>query len=225
MKLSIIVPVFNEAKTIIASLDALQQFRKAGHEIILVDGGSTDNTVALSQNFVDKVIKSDKGRAKQMNAGAREAQGDIFLFLHADTVLPKNIESLIVESLSYSKYVWGRFNVRLSGKNLAFRIIETFMNKRSCLTGIATGDQAIFIQKNMFREVNGFPDIPLMEDIEISKKLKHYSKAVCIKEKVITSSRRWEEHGILRTVLLMWSIRLGWFLGISAERLNKIYYS
>ena len=119
--------------------------------------------------------------------------------------------------------MWGRFNVQLSGKNPAFRIIETFMNKRSCLTGIATGDQAIFIQKNMFREIKGFPEIPLMEDIEISKKLRRYSKAVCIKKKVITSSRRWEKNGILRTVILMWVMRLAWFFGISAERLKKIY--
>ena len=225
MKLSIIIPSFNEEDNILNTLNAVQVLRKAGHEMILVDGGSTDRTLDLAQGLVDTIIKSEKGRAKQMNAGAKEAQGDILIFLHADTVLPKNIENVIIESLSYSKCVWGRFNVQLSGKSLAFRIIETLMNKRSCLTSIATGDQAIFIQKNMFYEINGFPEIPLMEDIEISKKLKHYSKAICIKERVITSSRRWEENGILRTVLLMWSIRLAWFFGISAEQLKKRYHA
>ncbi|MDH5571538.1 MAG: glycosyl transferase, partial [Gammaproteobacteria bacterium] len=129
------------------------------------------------------------------------------------------------KSLSFSKYVWGRFNIKLSGRNFAFRVIELLMNKRSCLTGIATGDQAIFIEKNMFLEIKGFPEIPLMEDIEICKKLKQYSKPACIKDRVISSSRRWEENGILRTVLLMWSIRLAWFFGVSAERLKKIYYA
>ncbi|NOZ37647.1 MAG: glycosyltransferase family 2 protein, partial [Gammaproteobacteria bacterium] len=163
------------------------------------------------------------GRARQMNAGAEQARGDVLLFLHADTRLPENADMLIREALEAGR-VWGRFDVRLSGQAWLLRVIETLMNWRSCLTGIATGDQAMFVLHDAFVHLGGFADIPLMEDIELSHRLKKISAPCCLHSRVITSSRRWETRGILRTVLLMWGLRLAWFFGVSATRLQRIYY-
>ncbi len=205
-------------------LSALQKYRASGHELILVDGGSTDNSLAQVQTWVDElVVVSECGRARQMNAGARQARGDVLLFLHADTQLPDNADKLIRDSLQVGN-VWGRFNVRLSGKLWPLRIIEKFMNWRSCFTGIVTGDQGMFVLRDAFEYLGGFADIPLMEDIELSQRLKKISSPCCLQVPVITSSRRWEREGILRTVILMWGLRLGWFFGVSAQRLHKIYY-
>lgn len=223
MRLSIIIPVLNEAHEIAQYLSELQGYRDAGHEVILVDGGSTDATLLQAQGRVDRTVKTDRGRARQMNAGAEQARGDVLLFLHADTRLPENADVLIRESLEAGR-VWGRFDVRLSGKVWFLRVIETLMNWRSCLTGIATGDQAVFVLCEAFVHLGGFADIPLMEDIELSKRLKKISAPACLHTRVITSSRRWETQGILRTVLLMWWLRLAWFLGASPARLHKIYY-
>lgn len=223
MKVSIIIPVLNEASTISDALKSLQQYRQQGHEVIVVDGGSKDDTVSCARELADQVIKSECGRALQMNAGANIARQEILLFLHADTVLPEGACDLIINALS-SGYLWGRFDVRLSGKNWTFRFIERMMNWRSRFTSIATGDQAIFVQKKLFLDVGEYPEIKLMEDIALSKKLRKHKKPVCLKNRVITSSRKWENNGVVRTVLLMWRLRLMYFFGVSPDKLARLYY-
>lgn len=223
-RLSVVIPALNEAHHIAATLQPLQLLRAGGVEVIVVDGGSTDNTTMLARPLAGTVIPSPCGRARQMNAGALRAHGDILLFLHADTRLPENAASAIRDGLAHSGRAWGRFDVHLSGHSLLLRVVERMMNLRSRLTGIATGDQAIFVRREVFRAVGGFPDIPLMEDIAFSRALKKACGApLCLAETVITSSRRWEEHGILRTILLMWRLRLAYFLGAAPERLARRY--
>lgn len=221
MKLSIIIPALNEVESIAATLTPLQPLRAQGHEVILCDGGSSDATVALAQPLVDLVVTSERGRAIQMNSGATMASGDVLLFLHADTQLPESAAALIEAALQ--NRTWGRFDVRLSGGHWLLRIVESLMNRRSRLTGICTGDQAIFIRQGLFRAVGGFPEIPLMEDIAFSKALQPQSRPACITMPVITSSRRWEQHGILRTILLMWWLRLRYFCGADPQQLAEIY--
>jgi len=220
---SIIIPVLNESEEISNTLRLLQPFRDQGHELIVVDGGSIDDTLSLAEPLVDILIHSEKGRALQMNAGAAIAHGDIFWFLHADTLVAEDSLVLLSSALS-SGYDWGRFDVRLSGQQLLLRIVERMMNLRSCLTGIATGDQGLFMTRDVFDEVGGFPTIPLMEDIELSKKLKKTGRPGCIKAAIVTSSRRWEQNGILRTIWLMWRLRLLYWLGVSAETLKLHYH-
>ncbi|MFV1984866.1 MAG: TIGR04283 family arsenosugar biosynthesis glycosyltransferase, partial [Thiohalomonadales bacterium] len=222
-KISIIIPVLNEESSIVPFLGTLQNYRKNGHEIIIVDGGSYDNTVNLAQIFVDQLLNSDPGRAKQMNLGARHAKNAILLFLHSDTILPACADTIIINSLSSHKY-WGRFNIQLSGHSFIFRIIEYMINLRSKYTKVATGDQAIFINKNIFNKINGYPNIKLMEDIALSKKLRKRYSCVCLTEKVITSSRRWEKQGVYRTIILMWSLRFLYYIGVKPGFLFKLYY-
>lgn len=222
MKISIIIPVLNEEINLSRISGHLQSIRQQGHEIIIVDGGSVDNTLAISYEVTDKVIVSKAGRALQMNSGASVASGDVLLFLHADTLLPTNAVQIISDSFQRKNY-WGRFDVRLSSSKYVYRLIERLMNLRSCLTSIATGDQAIFVEKNLFNRVGSYPEIALMEDVEISRQLKKISKPVCLKQKVITSSRRWETNGIVATVLLMWKLRLYYFFGVSPEKLSQLY--
>lgn len=222
MRLSIIIPVLNEAGEIKSFLEPLQSLRKGGHELLLVDGGSRDATVEIARTMVDKLVASPAGRAMQMNAGAKAATGEVLLFLHADTTLPAQAISLIERALQGGRQ-WGRFDVRLSGRHLMLRFVERMMNWRSCLTGIATGDQAIFVKRDIFQQVGAFPEIVLMEDIEMSKQLKRIGKPACIETPVITSSRRWEQGGIFKTILLMWYMRFAYFLGLSPERLAKLY--
>ena len=223
-KISVIMPVLNEATGIAASLAALQPLRAAGHEVIVVDGGSKDGSVSLARSLADRVISSPKGRARQMNEGSQLASGEILLFLHGDTQLPLNADRLMEEGMRSSQKGWGRFDVRLSGEHWLLRVVECLMNWRSRLAGIATGDQAIFVRREWFDAVGGFPDIPLMEDIELSRQLKRLGPPLCLQPPVLTSSRRWEEHGILRTILLMWRLRLAFFLGASPTRLVRRYY-
>ena len=224
MQISIILPVLNEETAVKNILPLLASVKSANCEIILVDGGSCDNTVKFACEFADQVIISEPGRAMQMNTGASQASGDILLFLHIDTVLPDNALQILTEAYHASPQMWGRFNVRLSGQHPFFRVIETLMNWRSCLTGIATGDQGIFISNSLFKDVGGFPQIPLMEDIAISRMLKRIEKPLCIKDRVITSSRRWEANGILSTVLLMWKLRLLYWFGIDPQKIAVQYY-
>lgn len=221
MKFSIIIPALNEAEKIVATLAPLQLLRQQGHEVILCDGGSCDETVALAQPLVDYIVSSERGRSLQMNNGAAQATGDLLLFLHADTQLPANAAQLIESALH--KKSWGRFDVRLSGTHPLLRVIEFMMNWRSRLTGICTGDQALFIRQELFRAAGGFPEIALMEDIALSKRLKPHSRPACIATPVITSSRRWERYGILRTVVLMWRLRLAFFCGADPQRLAERY--
>lgn len=223
MKVSIIVPVLNEAKTITSTLEHLQEYRQQGHEVIVIDGGSHDDTVACTQGLVDNLLQSKSGRAFQMNVGAKCAHGEILLFLHADTLLPRNACDQINEVIEQGNS-WGRFNVRLSGGSWLFRVIEKMMNWRSCLMSVATGDQAIFVSKSMFNKVGAYPDIELMEDIVLCSELRKYSKPACLEECVITSSRKWEKNGILRTVMLMWKLRLMHYFGVPANKLAELYY-
>jgi rSAM/selenodomain-associated transferase 2 len=222
MKLSIIMPVLDEAAGIETALAALAPYRQRGVEVIVVDGGSRDGTAALARPFADQVFSAPRGRALQMNAGTVAASADILLFLHADTRLPDGADRLVLDGLARSGRVWGRFDVRIDGGGL-FRLISFTMNWRSRLTGIATGDQAIFVARAAFEAVGGFPAIALMEDVALSAKLKRTSKPLCLRVRVTTSPRRWRKHGMLRTMLLMWRLRLEFFLGADPAKLAQAY--
>ena len=222
--LSIVIPTLNEAAGIVAFLDALQLLRERGTEVILADGGSSDGTVSRATALVDRVVSSARGRALQMNAGAAVANGDVLLFLHADCALPDDAARLIADGLRSSRRRWGRFDVRLSGTAPLLRVVEWMMNRRSRLTGICTGDQALFVERPLFESVHGFPALALMEDLAISRALKRDSAPLCLKAKVTASSRRWEKHGVWRTVMLMWRLRLAYFFGAKPERLAQIYH-
>jgi len=222
MKLAIVVPVLNEAPGIAAALAPLQSLRRAGHTVIMVDGGSSDATPTLAAPLADRVIAAPRGRAHQMNAGAASAGGDILLFLHADTRLPENVSEAITSALG--GHAWGRFDVRITGRPFLLRVIAALMNLRSRLTGIATGDQAIFVTRAAFDAVGGYPDQPLMEDIELSKRLKCFGPPACLDARVTTSGRRWEQHGVWRTILLMWRLRFDYWRGVPAARLTARYY-
>ena len=223
LRLSIILPVLNEADRLPKTLQSLSVLRQSGAETIVVDGGSCDATVLLATDSVDCVLSVAKGRAFQMNSGARVARGDFLLFLHADTVMPNDAQVELLEAV-HNQSMWGRFDVRLTGRNAMFRIVEFCMNLRSRLTGIATGDQAIFVDRNVFAQVGGYPEVPLMEDVVLSTKLRRLRMPLCIKTKVIADSRRWESNGILRTIILMWILRFLFFVGIDANRLARFYY-
>lgn len=220
---SIVIPCLNEAAIVRQRLSALQGLRERGHQLILVDGGSDDGTLELTAGLIDCLVASPPGRARQMNRGAAVAEGATLWFLHLDTEVPADADRLILRALDHR--LWGRFDVRLSGRQTAFRVIEWMMNRRSCLTGIATGDQGLFVRRGLFEQVRGFPQIDLMEDIALSRRLKRQGRPACIKTPLFTSSRRWETHGIVRTVLLMWSLRLAYFLGASPAFLARQYPS
>ena len=221
--LSIIMPVLDEAEGIVAALAALAPLRRQGAEAIVVDGGSRDGTIALARAHADQVTSGPRGRAAQMNAGAALARHEVLLFLHADTRLPAGADRLIAEGLARSGRAWGRFDVTIEGVSPLLPMIALTMNLRSRLTGIATGDQAMFITRKAFGTVGGFPDIALMEDIAVSRALKRLSRPLCLAHKATTSGRRWETHGILRTILLMWRLRLAYFLGAAPHRLARRY--
>ena len=222
--LSVIIPTLDEEGSIDSCLRELLPLKGQGHEVIVVDGGSRDDTVALAGKLADRVMSCESGRARQMNTGAGAARGDILLFLHADTRLPPDADRLMQAALAKSTSSWGRFDVRLTGRHWLFPIIAWSMNVRSRLTAIATGDQAMFMSRAVFHAVGGFPDIPLMEDIAMSKRLKRHGRPSCLRGPVLASSRRWESHGVLRTVLLMWWLRASYALGVSPDRLVRRYY-
>jgi rSAM/selenodomain-associated transferase 2 len=222
MRLSIILPTLDEAAGIAAALTPLQALRRAGHEVIVADGGSADGTPALAAPWADRVIVAPRGRARQMNAGAAVAAGAALLFLHADTRLPDGAEQRIVAALA--DHAWGRFDVIIAGPPAVLGVVAAMMNLRSRLTGIATGDQAIFVRRAVFDAVGGYPDLPLMEDIALSKRLKRLGPPACLAHKVITSGRRWQRDGVWRTVLLMWRLRFDYWRGVPAERLARRYY-
>ncbi len=222
MRLSIILPTLDEAAGITAALAPLQALRRAGHEVIVADGGSTDGTPALAAPLADRVIAAPRGRARQMNAGAAVATGDALLFLHADTRLPEGAVDVIAEALS--RRAWGRFDVCIAGRPALLGVVAAMMNLRSRLTGIATGDQAIFVSRAAFDTVGGFQDQPLMEDIELSKRLKRLGQPASLRDKAITSGRRWEHHGVWHTILLMWRLRFDYWRGVPVERLARRYY-
>ena len=221
MRLSIIVPVLNEAGTIAAVLQDLARLRTRGVEIVVVDGGSQDRTAALAEAAADRVLVAARGRASQMNAGALAATGDALLFLHADTRLPPDADTLVLRALC--QFVWGRFDVAVEGASGLLPVVSRLMNLRSRLTGIATGDQAIFVRRDVFCRVRGFRDIPLMEDIVLSRDLKRLGRPACLRARVVTSGRRWDRHGALRTILLMWRLRLAFYLGADPHHLAAAY--
>jgi rSAM/selenodomain-associated transferase 2 len=221
MYFSIIIPTLNEEYAIETCLRALQPYRD-NSEIIVVDGGSQDRTTQLAQPLADKVISSQPGRARQMNLGSESANADVLIFLHADTFLPGNAINQISEALANNGQ-WGRFDVKLSGSHPMLKVIAWFMNWRSRLTGIATGDQVMFVGKALFESVGKYPAIPLMEDIALCKTLKKHSPPTCLKAKVTSSGRRWEKFGLIRTILLMWSLRLRYFFGADPQTLAALY--
>lgn len=221
-QLSIIIPVVNEAGQLAAKLQALQVLRNRC-QLLLVDGGSDDGSAQIAEPLVDQVLPSPRGRARQMNCGAAGAQADVLLFLHADTRLPDNAVNLIIQAID-NGYHWGRFDVSFDNTQPIFRLIAFMMNRRSRLTGIATGDQALFMTRQAFQAVAGFPDIALMEDIAVSTRLKKLGRPCCIDAKVVTSARRWQQQGIFRTILLMWLLRLRYFFGADPNDLAARYY-
>ena len=221
-RLSVIIPVLDEANGIVTCLLALAPLRAAGAEVIVADGGSQDETAQRAAPHADHVVHIPRGRARQMNAGAAIATGDVLLFLHADTQLPHDATAHLETALATGAQ-WGRFDVRIVGRHPLLHIIATLINLRSRLSGIATGDQAIFVRRQTFAEIGGFPDLPLMEDIALSNTLRKRWKPACLKARVSTSGRRWERHGVWRTIFLMWTLRSAYRLGVSPEVLARFY--
>jgi rSAM/selenodomain-associated transferase 2 len=220
--LSIIVPVLNEALGIEATLLALAPLRQRGVEVIVADGGSRDETVLRAQPHADTVLSAPRGRASQMNAGAAQARGEVLLFLHADTKLPAMADQWVLEAIG-SGSLWGRFDVRISGRFWMLHVVAALMNARSRWSGIATGDQAIFVERKAFERMGGFPEQPLMEDIELSKRLRSVAPPACLRSKVTTSGRRWESRGVWQTIFLMWRLRWLYWRGETPERLAEAY--
>jgi rSAM/selenodomain-associated transferase 2/rSAM/selenodomain-associated transferase 1 len=224
MRVSIIVPARDEARHIVATLLPLQPLRVAGHEVIVVDGGSTDATLALAIPLSDRAFVATRGRAAQMNAGAAAATGSVLLFLHADSVLPDEGLAPLVEGMARSHRRWGRFDVTIAGRPRVLKAVAAMMNARSRLTGIATGDQGIFVERTLFCEVGGYPDQPLMEDVELSKRLKRAGGSpLCLAQRVTTSGRRWERRGSWRTIVSMWRWRAAYWRGADPARLSRHY--
>ena len=230
--LSIVLPVLNEAQGIAGVLRALAPMQARGVQVIVVDGGSTDDTVKRARQALQDsagaapwqvITQVPAGRANQMNAGAQQARAPLLLFLHADTLLPPQADTLVAGVLRDGIPQWGRFDVRIQGQHPMLHVVAALMNLRSRLSGIATGDQALFMTRTAFDQVGGFPAQPLMEDIEISKRLLRLSSPACLRERVITSGRRWETRGLWRTVLLMWRLRFAYWRGVSPQLLAERY--
>lgn len=224
-RLTIIIPALDEAAIIAAALVALNPLRARGAEVIVVDGGSSDGTLALAQPLADRVIAGPRNRGAAMNAGAALASGDVFVFLHADTVLPQHADRLIAAALAPRDFrkAWGRFDLRIAGRHPLLALVGLMISWRSRLSGIASGDQTIFVSREAFWSVGGFPDLPLMEDIALSRKLKRLSRPVCIARPAVTSGRRWDECGLWRTIVLMWRLRLAYYLGAEPAQLALTY--
>lgn len=219
--LAIVVPMLDEAATLPALLVHLAGWRARGCEVVLVDGGSRDDSVEMARAAGFRVLIAERGRARQMNAGAQACGGALLLFLHADTRLPEAADAMVCAALAVQ--AWGRFDVRIDGRPLMLRVVAALMNLRSRLSGIATGDQAIFVRRDVFEAVGGFPDQPLMEDIELSCRLLRVSRPACLRARVRTSGRRWEQRGVWRTIALMWRLRWAYWRGVPAERLAEAY--
>lgn len=220
--LAIVMPVLDEAERLLAALRDLQRFRQRGVRVVVVDGGSKDHSLQIARDHADLALVAPRGRAAQMNAGAAACPAQVMLFLHADTRLPDNADAL-VQRATRAGHGWGRFDVHIDSPALVLRIVGGAMNLRSRWTAMATGDQAVFIRHDLFSAVGGFPDIALMEDIALSKALKKHGPPACLRQRVTTSARRWEQHGVWRTVWLMWRLRAAYFLGADPARLAVAY--
>ena len=221
MNISVIVPVLNEEKSIAATLEALLPL--APHEIIIVDGGSSDRTREIAARFLVKVISSERGRARQMNRGARAASGDVLLFLHADTRLPATALKDIAAALNDPRYLGGRFDVELDGEHWLLPLVGRMISYRSRISKVGTGDQAIFVRREVFERMHGFQDIALMEDIAFCRTLKRLGEVACLRSCVVTSARRWEVDGVWRTIFRMWTLKLLYLGGVSPARLKQFY--
>jgi rSAM/selenodomain-associated transferase 2 len=219
--LAIVVPILDEAATLPALLVHLAGWRARGCEVVLVDGGSRDDSVEMARAAGFRVLIAERGRARQMNAGAQACGRALMLFLHADTRLPEAADAMVCAALAVQ--AWGRFDVHIDGRPRMLRVVAALMNLRSRLSGIATGDQAIFVRRDVFEAVGGFPDQPLMEDIELSCRLLRVSRPACLRARVRTSGRRWEQRGVWRTIALMWRLRWAYWRGVPAERLAEAY--
>jgi rSAM/selenodomain-associated transferase 2 len=220
--LCIVMPVLDEAQALAPRLLALQGLRQRGAHLVVVDGGSRDDTLAIARAHADLALLAPRGRASQMNAGAAACPAGVLLFLHADTALPDNADAL-VRHATLGPLGWGRFDVQIASDRWLLKMVGFMMNWRSRLSGIATGDQALFVQHELFRKVGGFPDLPLMEDIAMAKALKRHGPPACLTERVLTSARRWERHGAWRTIVLMWRLRAAYFLGADPKKLAIRY--
>ena len=219
--LAIVVPMVDEAATLPALLAHLAGWRARGCEVVLVDGGSRDDSVEMARAAGFRVLIAERGRARQMNAGAQACGRALLLFLHADTRLPEAADAMVCAALAVQ--AWGRFDVHIDGRPRMLRVVAALMNLRSRLSGIATGDQAIFVRREVFEAAGGFPDQPLMEDIELSRRLLRVSRPACLRARVRTSGRRWEQRGVWRTIALMWRLRWAYWRGVPAERLAEAY--
>lgn len=222
MSVSIIMPVLNEAETLGGPLGALQAWRAMGHELIVADGGSSDASREIASALCDRLVEAPRGRASQMNAGAALASCDTLLFLHADTRLPTDAPARIEAALAGGA-LWGRFDVRIEGRSRWLPLVSRMINARSRLTGVATGDQAIFLRRDLFERLGGFADLPLMEDVELTKRLRRIGQPACLRGPAVTSGRRWDRHGAWRTICLMWRLRAEYFFGADPHRLALKY--
>jgi rSAM/selenodomain-associated transferase 2 len=222
-RVSIVVPTLNEAAGLAAHLECLQPLRACGCEVVVVDGGSTDGTVDVARPLADVVLRAPRGRGTQLNAGARAARGDVLLFLHADTRLPPHALAAVRAALAEGRHGWGRFDVEIAGRHPLLPLVARLVSWRSRLTGIATGDQALFVRREHFEAVGGFPGIPLMEDVALSARLRRAGRPACLRLRVVTSGRRWESRGVVRTILLMWWLRFLFWLGRDPARLARRY--
>jgi len=220
--LSIVVPALNEADVIADTLGDLRLAMPAAAELIVADGGSTDGTPDVARGLADRLVTAPAGRAAQQNAGAGVARGEVLWFVHADTRVPAEAFVQLQRALAAGA-VWGRFDARLDGRHPGLPMVAWLMNHRSCLTGIATGDQGLFVTREAFRRVGGFPSIPLMEDVEISRRLKRVGRCQCLPGPLLTSARRWDRDGLMRTVMLMWRLRLAFFFGADPAELHRRY--
>jgi rSAM/selenodomain-associated transferase 2 len=221
--LSVIIPCLNEAEGISETLRSLAPLRARGVEIVVVDGGSTDGTANIAHPLADQVISAPRGRAMQMNAGAAQARGDLLLFLHADCRLPTAADGVIVDGLHRTRKTWGRFDVTLTGSHPLLRVVGTMMNFRSRLTGIATGDQGLFVTRSLFEAAGRYPEIRLMEDIALSKRLRAFGRPLALRHRMTVSGRRWEKHGVLNTIFLMTRLRFQYWLGADPDELANRY--
>ena len=221
-RLSVIVPMLNEAATIASTLGALRRGAPDA-EIVVVDGGSIDGSVAIAQTLCGTVIGASRGRAQQMNAGARGSQGEVLVFVHADTIVPSTFAADIASALSDPAVLGGRFDLKLDSSAIACRIIGAMISLRSRISRTGTGDQAIFVRRDVFDRLGGFPELELCEDLEFARRLKRAGRVACLRACVTTSARRWNRDGVVRTVARMWLVRAMYLMGVAPARLKRMY--